>query len=36
MVCIREGTGIYRVLVGKRAVNRLLGRRRLRWEGGQY
>jgi len=33
MVCIREGTGIHRVLVGKREVKRLLGRRRLRWGG---
>jgi hypothetical protein len=29
---IREGTGIYRVLVGRHEVKRLLGRSRLRWE----
>ena len=32
MICIRESTGVYRVLVGKREVKRLRGRRRLRWE----
>lgn len=32
VVCIREGRGIYRVLVGKHEVKRLSGRRRLRWK----
>jgi hypothetical protein len=32
VVCVREGTVLYRVLVGKHEVKRLLGRRRLRWE----
>jgi hypothetical protein len=32
VVCIREGSGIYRVVVGKHEVKTLLGRRRMRWE----
>jgi hypothetical protein len=30
---VREGRGVYRVLVGKHEGKRLLGRIRLRWEG---
>jgi len=32
MACIREGRGVYRVLVGKPKGKRLLGRPRCRWE----